>query len=197
MNNNKLDILKTLGSGFKTPEDYFERIDASVYTKLLLDKFPEKEGFKLPLNYLESIEDRVISNIKSTKRSNSDQAGVPEGYFDTIEDRVFDKLKGEVTKEPKVINLTSKFLKIAAPIAIAASLLVFVVLNYNRQTYSIENLATSDIEAWIEDDLIALDSYEISTLYNDVDLEDEISSDDLDMLNYVNGTDIESALLTD
>jgi len=169
MNNNKLDILKKRGSGFKTPENYFKTVEDTVVMKLAMDKFPEDEP----------------------------GLDVPKGYFDSIEEKVFRKIQHEATQEPKIINLPSKWFKVVVPIAIAASLLLILVLNYTGETYSIENVAASDIEEWIEEDLILLDSYEIAELYDDISLENEFSIDDLNVLDYVNGTDIESILLTD
>ncbi len=186
-----------MGNGFKTPEGYFEGVEDSIFTKLSVQQFPEKEGFDLPLNYLETVEERVLKTIVNDTNLKKESLNIPEGYFDTIEDRVFKKIQQDTIEQPKVINLKSRLIKVIAPIAIAASLLLMIVLNNNSDGYTIEDLAASDIEEWLEDDLISFDSYEIAEVYHDVSLENEFSTDDLEVLNYVNGTDIESVLLTD
>ncbi len=186
-----------MGSGFKTPEGYFESIEDHVCTKLSTAHFPVKEGFKMPANYLESIEANVFEQLSIDTNSDKQSTEIPEGYFDTFEDRVFAKIQKETAEKSTVIHLKSRLIKIVAPIAIAASLVLIIILNYSNNAYNIESVATSDIEEWIEDDLISFDSYEIAELYDDVNLEDEFSNDDLDVLNYINGTDIESVLLTD
>lgn len=198
MNKNNLDILKKMGNGFKTPEGYFTDVEDSVLAKISLEEFPKKEGFELPADYFENVENTVFDRITTEANSKKPSLNVPTGYFDTIEDRVFEKIQKETIQQPKVISLKSRMIKIIAPISIAASLLLVFLLNYDKGTsFAFENVAASDIEQWIEDDLISLDSDQIAEVYNDVTLEDEFSSDDLEVLDYINGTDIESVLLTD
>jgi hypothetical protein len=79
-------------------------------------------------------------------------------------------------------------------LAIAASLLLFFIVNYNNNEYNIENVATSEIDTWIEEDLITLEAYQIAEVFSDVNLNEEIDSEDEELLEYLNGTDIESIL---
>jgi len=198
MNKNNLDILKKIGNGFKTPKGYFKDVEDSVLVKISLGEFPKKEGFDIPAGYFDNVENNIFDRITVDTNSKKQSLNVPTGYFDTLEDRVFEKIQKETIQKPKVINLKSRLIKVLAPVSIAASLLLVFVLNYNNETpFSFENVAASDIEQWIEDDLISLDSYQIAEVYNDVALEDEFSDDDLEVLDYINGTDIESVLLTD
>ncbi len=197
MDKKNLDILKKMGNGFKTPEGYFKDVEDSVLSKISLEKFPKKEGFDLPTDYFDNFDNTVFDRIATDTNSKKQSLNVPAGYFDTIEDRVFEKIQKE-SIQPKVINLKSRMIKVIAPISIAASLLLVFVLNYDKGTsFAFEDVAASDIEQWIEDDLISLDSDQIAEVYIDVALEDEFSSDDLEVLDYINGTDIESVLLTD
>lgn len=189
-----LDILKNQGSGFKTPENYFDTIENEVISNVAVKKFPEKEGFKVPTNYFDHVETGIFEILEKDKGSNQAKNSVPEGYFQTIEDNVFKKLKEENLIQPKVIPLRLKFIKIVTPLAIAASILLFFVVNYNSDKYSIEDIASSEIDAWIEDDLIELDASQIAEVFSDVNLNEELNSDDEELLEYLNGTDIESIL---
>ena len=154
-----------------------------------------KTGFEVPTNYFESIEEKITFKIDFENEVDND---IPDDYFDTIEDRVFDKLKSQ---EPKVINLKSRFIKIVAPLAIAASILLLITLQIYtpKQEDVFANLKTSDIESWINNGDINIDTYEIATVYDDANFEDiELYNDytEDDLLEYLNNIDLESLLET-
>ena len=198
MKKNRLDILKKQGSGFKTPKGYFDTLDDHLISEILTKKFPEKAGFTAPENYFNILENQIFKKIQSTSNTNQPQFDIPPNYFDTIEDNVFEKIQKEAIVKPKVIRLKPLFIKVIAPIAVAASLFLIFMFNYTltKEDYSFDNLTATDVENWIENDLVILESYTISEVFNDVSLEEELNEDDLELLNYISGTDIESALLT-
>lgn len=194
-----LDILQKQGSGFKTPKGYFDTIENDVFSKLSLKAFPKKVGYTIPENYFDTIESNVITKIDANEFRKQHNYDVPKDYFSTIEDNVFKKIQEEDTNKPKVINLRLRLIKVFAPIAVAASLLLLFTLytNKNNDNFNFDSLAVTDVENWIENDYISLDSYEIAEVYSDVSFEDDFNEDDIELLDYINGTDIESALLTD
>ena len=194
-----LDILKKQGSGFKTPKGYFETVENDVFSKLSIKSFPEKAGYSIPKNYFDTVERKVFTKMDANEFLKQHHFDVPKDYFSTIEDNVFKKIQEENTNKPKVINLRFKLTKVFAPIAIAASLLLLVTLytNNNNDSFSFNSLTVTDVENWIENDDIYLDSYEIAEVYSDVTFEDDFNEDEIELLEYINGTDIESALLTD
>ena len=154
-----------------------------------------KTGFVVPNEYFESFENKLISKIHLGIKNTND---IPEGYFDTIEDRVFEKIKKE---ESKVISLKSRFVKIAAPIVVAASILLLITLQlFNRNQEDLfANLETSEIETWIINGDLDLSTFEITSVYSDANFEnlelyDSYSDDDL--IKYLDDIDIESLLLT-
>jgi len=199
MKNNSLDILKQQGSGFKTPKGYFDSVEDSVFSKLTSEKFSKKSGFKEPNNYFKTVENSVFQKIKKVESVKEVNFDVPKGYFESIEDHVFERItkEDEVVKiQPKNIDFKSRFIKVFTPIAVAASLLLFFIINYNTKTdFSIDNLANAEIENWIDENLITLDLELIAEVFNDVSLEEELNDEDMEMLEYLNGTDIESILL--
>ncbi|MFK5879423.1 MAG: hypothetical protein QM478_07990 [Flavobacteriaceae bacterium] len=152
-----------------------------------------KTGFEVPNGYFDSLEDKVMSKLIT-----EDTNDIPEGYFDTIEDRVFEKIKNE---ETKVISLKSRFVKIAAPMAIAASILLLIALqlfNTNQEDL-FANLETSEIEAWINNGDLDLSTFEITSVYSDASFENlelyDAYSDD-DLMEYLGDIDLESLILT-
>jgi len=138
-------------------------------------------GFDIPTGYFNKLEAEVFKKIET------DEAllrSVPEEYFDTIENRVFKKIK----KEYKVISLKNRLLKIAVPIAIAASILLVITLQLSnsKQEDLFANIKTSDIENWIESGDLELTEYEINVVYKGVNydnLDFNYTEEDLDNLN--------------
>ncbi len=149
-----------------------------------------KTGFKIPDGYFDLLEDKVMSKLITND--------IPKGYFDTIEDLVFEKIKNE---EPKVISLKNRFVKIAAPLAIAASILLLITLQFFNTTQKdlFANLETSEIEAWINNGDLDLSTFEITTVYSDANFENlelYVSYTDDDFIEYLDDIDLESLILT-
>ena len=200
MKKNSLDILKNQGHGFNVPKGYFDTIENDVFAKISTEKFPKKEGFAVAKDYFETFDNKVLKAIASEKLKKTNFE-IPKDYFETLEDKVFEKLQKEKVAEPKVIKLRTRILKVVAPIAVAASLLLFFVFQYNtsdQNKMSIDSIASTEIENWINDDLISLDSYEIAEAYSDVSfVNDETILESIELEDYLNGMDVESILLND
>ena len=183
--------LKKMGSGFSVPKNYFETVETTIVFEVFNSN--KENSFKTPENYFESIEDTVINSIHETDTAFS----IPEGYFNTIEDTVLDKIHSE----PKTISLKSRIVKQFIPFIAAASLLLFISLQFfNTQDSDLfASLETTEIEYWIESDELGLNSYEIASIYEDEDIENlDINSlyEDDEMLNYLNDIDVETLILT-
>ena len=225
MKTNYLDILKNKGSGFKVPKGYFETIEAAVMTELIADRFPKKHGFTTPKGYFKALDDDIASKsieeklpVKdgyaapdgyfdavenevfaklNTKVQNTNSSGVPEGYFDALEDAVFAKLKKEkLHASPKVISLGSRIKKVLLPVAVAASIALVVIMNYNGSDKTVNKIAATEIDEWIDEEVISFDSYEIAEVYSDTELASNDTNDEDDaLLDYLNGMDVESMVL--
>lgn len=186
MEKNILDILKEKGTGFSVPKGYFDDIENTIVSKIVTEKLPAKDGFTTPQDYFTSVEDSVFEKVTNES--------VPKRYFETLEDRVFEKIQKE--KQPKIISLNSRIRKFWLPLTIAASLLVIVMLQYNTSTKTLTpKIASTEVDALIEDDYIDLNSYEIAEVFNDVSLTENETEEELDALDYINGTEIESLIL--
>ena len=193
MKNGKLDNNNLKKKNFKTPDGYFQSVEDTVFSKIVEEKLPEKEGFNTPKAYFDSIEDVILSKLHTEKLNKTTGFKTPKDYFDTVEVTIINKLPA---KEVKVIDFRQFIIKRLLPVASAAAIALFLFLNYNGNKNSINNVATSDIEQWIENDQITIDPYQIAEVYSDVELSDNYGYyNDEEMIEYLNGTDIESLLI--
>lgn len=187
MNNKKkniLDNLKLKGSGFNAPKSYFLDFENNFQE----NNKKVNSGFNTPNNYFNKIEDVIIN------KNNSNKTGfkTPENYFDNLETSILAK-----NNSAKVIPLKNYKVIKAIGIAVAASLVLFFSLynfNANNNNLSIETINVNEIENWIENDLITFNTYEISEIFTDADL--DIANNETDeILDYLEYTDIESLIL--
>jgi len=127
MKNEKLHNIKT--AGFKTPNDYFDSVEDSVFSKLnepqILEN-TESPGFKVPKDYFESLDEIILSKVDGN--------------------------------ESKVIPIFN-WKKIAYVSGIAASvILAFNLFINNPKNVTFDNLETASIETYLmNEDLNAYD----------------------------------------
>jgi len=161
-------------------------------------------GYALPNDYFSHVEDTVLFALKAGKIDVfKNKTSVPENYFETFEDRVFNKLnKNKTVKKPsKLIFLRKQIITKFVPIAVAASFILFFAINYfGNNKISINTISPTTVDSWINEDLIPLNSYEIASVYTDVNLDDTNSFELLNknqISNYFNDndTDIEDLIL--
>ncbi|WP_456379594.1 hypothetical protein [Lutibacter sp.] len=192
----KLSEISLKKSGFEIPSTYFETIEDGVIATLNAEKFSfikPKESFQTPKNYFNSIEDIVITKLKAEALNTKNSNTIPENYFETLENKVISEIK----TTPKVISLKSRFIKFAAPIAIAASLLLIFILNNTSTNVTFASLSSSEIENWIDNGSIDIDALTIASLYPEIELNDEIYSDSLsneEVLEYLYQENLENIL---
>ena len=54
-------------SGFSAPENYFDSVEDSLFSKLSEQKFPSKSGHSIPEKYFENIDEVIFSKIEFPK----------------------------------------------------------------------------------------------------------------------------------
>jgi hypothetical protein len=194
MKKRELEHKKLKETGFKAPDGYFDTVEDAIFAQIATEKFPGKEGFTVPPSYFKEVENNVLKKLDQEKTQKVTGHKIPEAYFETIEDRVIAKLKDE-KPVAKVIDFRSILLKRIIPFAAAASLLLFLVLNSIHEDISLENVATTEIEQWIENDLIALDAYEIAEVYSDVELDNQDIFADEEIMDYLDDMNVEKIIL--
>jgi len=202
MGKNKLHITAPIlseisikGTGFEIPQNYFDTVEENVNSELSLQKHYPKDAasaFKLPENYFEEIEDVIFTKIKAKQIKNKDSFELPDHYFNTIEDRVLNKIK-----TPKTVISIKRITKYLAPIAIAASLLLIFILNTNQKTITFDSLATSEIEQFIDNGFVDIDSESLALAFSTVEIStDNISSpiSEDEVLDYLYTEDLEAII---
>ena len=133
----------------------------------------KSSGFKTPDNYFESFDNTLFGNLKNADNLNTIKHSgfkVPNDYFKTIDDKILNGI--EHKKETKVITLLS-WRKIAYTTAVAASLMLMFNLFFNTpEKLTFESLETASIENYLA--IEGLTSYELATLLTDEELNSEV-----------------------
>ncbi|WP_420574028.1 hypothetical protein [Kordia sp.] len=152
-------------------------------------------GFTTPKDYFNSFEDRLFDVLK-TENTIPKQEGfkVPDAYFDGLEDSLSAQLfsKEETTK---VIPLQRKknYLKYIG-YAAAACVLFLGAINFFSDTtkLTIDEVVNSEINNFIEDDLIALNNYDLINVYEEENIDIttifEVDLNETDTIDYLENT---------
>ena len=194
----KLSEISLHKIGFEIPENYFETIEDAVMAEIKAKNIAHKktsDTFKTPENYFSSVEDIVIAKLKAEAIQNTveNTSKIPENYFSSIEDAISTKLK----TNSKVISLKSKFARVVAPLAIAASLLLIFILKNDTTTLTFDSLTSSDIENWIDNGGIDIDALSIASIYPEIELNNDMYSatlSDNEVLNYLYEEDLDEII---
>ncbi len=155
----------------------------------------KKTGFDIPENYFKGIEEKVTTNIFLEDLPKENTFKTPSNYFDTFEDDLFSKLNlnDKKEKEVKVISIKKKVLQFI-PLAAAASVLLFIGLNYFNTTSSsvtFDDITIADVESWYENGYGDTDSDELAIAFNETNIEDDTFSSitDENLEEYLNDID--------
>lgn len=164
MKNKKLHT-NNLSTGFTTPKDYFDTFEERLFDKLQAETvIPKVEGFK-----------------------------VPDNYFDGLEGSLANELFASEEKETKVIPLHTKrnYLKYIG-YAAAACVLLLGAINFFQSTttyVSIDDVVNSEINTFIENDLIAMNNYELMTAFEEENIDVsslfEVNLNDTETIDYL------------
>ncbi len=193
MKKSNLQHTKPTEHGFKIPKGYFDSVEDAVFTTLSSKKFPIKEGHTTPENYFENVEDTILKKIQKEKHKKTHGFSMPKEYLETLENSVLSKLNTH--KSITILSFKKNIFKRVIPLAVAASLLILLFFNYQQKSINMDVVTSIEIEQWIENDLITLDSYELTEVFYDTDLENTPIFKEEELIEYLNGIDIESILL--
>ena len=173
---NILKQLKGDQGGFKIPENYLENFSMGPDTVYGL---PQKSdtGFVVPDGYFEQFESKLIT---------------PENYFENFRVKT-----GQENKQTKMRSLPGKFIFKIGYAAVAASILIFFVLNLPKESNS-ENLTelnTLDIESWVYENAAQFNTDEITEVFQQNELTLNSFDYDSEVNSYLSEKDIESMLI--
>ena len=163
----------------KNNEDYLNNI--SKY----------KKQFSVPENYFNSVEDSVFSKVIEKQLPGELTYNVPDDYFENFEDTLFSNSEF-AKKEVKVISLKSRVINSIPTAAAACMLLFVGLnyFSTNEKT-SFETITSEELELWFHDSNLEDNSRDLLE-FVDADftkntiIEDDTSINDDDILKYLN-----------
>lgn len=119
-------------------------------------------GFVVPNSYFESVESHVFLKLTND---------IPTNYFKNVESKILTKLNIENNSEVKVIKLKTIFLKRLLPFAVAASVLLFISLNFINKSdvITFDSLNTTNINNYLALEPDYTNGYNLGELLNDDD----------------------------
>lgn len=156
------------------------------------NKVGNKTGFSVPKNYFKEMEGDFFSSKTTVQLSKENTFKTPTNYFDTVEYNILAKLQLKTPKEVKIVSLYKKILKFI-PIAAAASVLLFIGLNYfninNKDRFN--TITQADVASWYEDGYGNTDNNELAIALEASDFEENIlpSIEDENLEDYLNTID--------
>jgi len=129
----------------------------------------DKHNFKTPEGYFDSFNERLMARLHHEQADNalsflpkSDGFDTPDSYFDDLEKKVLDKIP---QKETKVIRFQTYRKLYYGVAAIAAIFIIFFGLNIKSESpIAFEDLASAEIDAYLEYAEFNLSSYELAEL---------------------------------
>jgi len=146
-------------------------------------------GFSCPQNYFENIENKILEKEFKPKTGFK----TPSNYFENLDNKIYLKAK------PTKVILLKNYINIKSlAFAAAASLLLFFSLyNFNPKDnlLSMHPISTSEIDTWLDNDFVSFDTYDISDVFSDTDLDIIYNNEAEDLLYYLDYTDLESLII--
>jgi len=166
--------------------------------EFITNKVGKKTGFKVLENYFESLEDAIFTRLSEELFTKQTGFETPSNYFNNLEETILTKISSE-EKVVKVIPLYTRIARFAS-IASAACVLLFVgfQLFSSSETISFDTLAFGDVENWVENNIVLIDSYELNDAFKISDFDgnelllSEISDETIE--NYLTNVDTSTLL---
>jgi len=186
---NILKRLKGEQGGYKIPENYLENFSMGPDA---VSGLPQKSdtGFVVPDGYFEHFESKLLeTNKKSEPKSGF---VTPENYFENFRVRT-----DQENKKTKERSLPGKFIFKIGYAAVAASILLFFVLNLpkDRNSENLAELNTLDIESWVYENAAQFNTDEITEVFQQNELTLNSFDYDSEVNSYLSEKDIESMLI--
>lgn len=156
----------------------------------------KETGFNTPKEYFNTFEERLFDRMRTeTVIPKETGFNTPDSYFDNLEDALSKELF-QAKEATKVIPLQRKrnYLKYIS-YAAAACIVFFVAINFintDSNKLTIEGIVDSEINSFIENDLIALNNYDLIDVYEEENIDIstifEVNLDETETINYLENT---------
>lgn len=131
--------------------------------------YNKNNPFKTPESYFEGFEDALFLEMKRFDEGKKAGFSVPDGYFNNVENEILSKTNIAKTKVIR-LNPYKKWYYLAG--SVAACLVVFLLIKNRLPSTSMNTLEVAEIEQMIDKGYIAVNSYEVLSVYSDENLED-------------------------
>ncbi len=145
----------------------------------------EEQNFKTPEGYFDSFNEKLMQRMQAEEATEtlsflpkSDGFQTPQGYFESVTEKILPQVYA-TKKEAKVIALRPYRKYLYGATAVAAALLLFFGLNLETENpLAFEDLASADIDAYLENTEWNLTSYELAELVSleEVELTDLVET---------------------
>ncbi|MBX2829165.1 MAG: hypothetical protein KTR22_13445 [Flavobacteriaceae bacterium] len=132
-----------------------------------------QHGFKVPEGYFDSVEDRLFDALDLEELLKETGFEVPEGYFDGLEDKILEKVQ-DAPQETKVISIfRQKVFWYTASVAASAAIIVMLFFKPagGEEEMDLNEPTLAEIEAYLDQDPTAIDSYDLAQVLTDEDWE--------------------------
>lgn len=188
MDHNDKDILgkmKNSGTGFNLPEGYFDSLENKISAGMAPDELSDKTKES---RLLQKDSQKIKALVKIGKNSGFK---VPEGYFQKDDGYLMRSSGKRIFSLP--INKNSKVIWYS----VAASFLLFFAIKQvvvAPSEFDLSEINSSEIETWIDADLISFNAYDMTEVYNDLDIDDYDFTDE-EVETYIANEDIENIIL--
>ena len=149
----------------------------------------QHNGFKIPEDYFNKFEENIIKKIESSKKHGFE---TPYNYFQDFEEKI---LKKNIKNKRK--GLLSKLIQgNFMHVGIAASfLIIFSLIFYkNQNKMHINQFSINEVNLWLEDNIDGISLYTITEVIEESELEDFFIFEDSELINQLEGIDIEFLL---
>ena len=186
MQGNKKNILKNdqiKDTGFMLPENYFSEFENNFKAK----NNSLNSGFNIPKNYFETVENTILNKVKKSGFKTS---------VNNFQNLIRNRISGN--KESKVIRFIKQSHIKMVGFSIAASILILIGLNnykIKKELINFETLEITEIESWIDNDLISFSSFDIADTFGDINLTSETTYSEDEIIDYLDGVYIEDIII--
>lgn len=188
MKHDKKDILgklKNSGTGFNLPEGYFDSLEDKIIEGMITAEGSKKTG-QPPLFQKDT--HKAGGLIKIGKKSGFK---VPQGYFDQDEAYLIRSTEKRIFSLPINKNTRTIWYSVAASFMLFFALKYVTVEPYN---FDLSEINPSDIDTWIDNDLVSFNSYDVAEVFEDVEFDDYDFTDE-EVETYITNEDIENIIL--
>ena len=139
-------------------------------TKKTLDSIKNESGFKTPEDYFSKVEEQILNEVHLMEKVDQPGFEVPESYFDDLENKVLDKtISKQDTKVVSLLPWKKvMYISAAAAVLILIFNAIFNISEGGIDSINFDTLEMASIETYLEEQDYS--SQELASLLTDEEL---------------------------